>query len=218
MKRVFDIIVAATGLVIMAPIFLIISLLIEIVDKEPCFFRQKRIGKGGIPFLIFKFSTMKVPDTSEDGLFGPGNSSNVTRLGLFLRRTKLNELPQLINVLKGEMSIVGPRPEVEKWVTFYPERWAKVLRMKPGITDEASLVYWNEEYLLASSADPEKTYRDIILPHKLDISEKYIETNSFSNDLKIFFATLSAFWSKSNFHEIKMETKIPSLDKSILMK
>jgi lipopolysaccharide/colanic/teichoic acid biosynthesis glycosyltransferase len=213
MKRVFDIVISITSLVILTPFFLIISIFIKIVDNEPVFFRQKRIGRGGIPFYIFKFSTMRVPESSEEGLFGPGNSSNVTQLGSFLRRTKINELPQLINVLKGDMSVVGPRPEVEKWVAIYPERWAKVLRVKPGMTDNASLVYWNEEYLLNSSGDPEKAYRDIILPHKLDFYENYVETNSFSNDLKIIIATILAFWFKNNFLEIKLNGKYPSLDK-----
>jgi lipopolysaccharide/colanic/teichoic acid biosynthesis glycosyltransferase len=214
MKRVFDIVISITSLVILTPFFLIISIFIKTVDKEPVFFRQKRIGRGGIPFYIFKFSTMRVPETSEEGLFGPGNSSNVTRLGSFLRRTKINELPQLLNVLKGDMSVVGPRPEVEKWVAVYPERWAKVLRVKPGMTDNASLVYWNEEYLLGNSGDPEKAYRDIILPHKLDFYENYVETNSFSNDLKIIIATILAFWFKNNFLEIKLNGKYPSLDKA----
>lgn len=133
---------------------------------------------------------MKVADYSEKRSFEPGDTSRVTSVGKFLRRTKIDELPQLINVLKGEMSLVGPRPEIEKWVAVYPWRWEKVLSVKPGITDSASILYRSEESLLAESDDPETTYKVIILPEKLDLNEDYVLNNSFFGDLKLIFKTI----------------------------
>lgn len=212
-KRLFDFSVSAFGLLVLIPVFIIIGLIIKLKDKGPIFFIQKRVRQGGSTFNMYKFRTMSVIVPVEEGLFGPGNLSSVTPFGKFLRRTKLNELPQLINVLKGEMSIVGPRPEVEKWVAVYPERWARVLQVKPGITDRASVGFWNEEYILSRSEDPEKTYKEIILPLKLDIYEDYVENCSFLNDLKLVFSTLSVFLFRNNFLKIKSEGKDHSLEK-----
>ena len=177
MKRIFDFVVALFGLIILVPLFFVIGFLIKFDDKGPVFFKQKRVGKGGKLFMLYKFRSMRVPAFSEQGSFEPGNISRITSIGKFLRRTKLDELPQLFNVLKGEMSFVGPRPEVEKWVAVCPERWERVLSVKPGITDNSSIVYRSEELLLSDSEDPEKTYKEIILPKKLDFYEEYIENN-----------------------------------------
>jgi lipopolysaccharide/colanic/teichoic acid biosynthesis glycosyltransferase len=212
-KRLFDFSVSAASLLVLIPAFIIIGLIIKLKDKGPVFFIQKRVGQGGSVFKMYKFRTMSTIVPAEEGLFGPANLSSVTRFGKFLRRTKLNELPQLINVFKGVMSIVGPRPEVEKWVTVYPDRWAHVLQVKPGITDKASIGFWNEEYVLAHSEDPEKTYKDIILPLKLDIYEDYVENHSFSNDLKLIFATLSVFLFRNNFLKINLEGHEPSIER-----
>jgi lipopolysaccharide/colanic/teichoic acid biosynthesis glycosyltransferase len=190
-KRVFDCLVSFISLILLLPLFVTIGLAIKISDNGPVFFRQKRVGRGGIPFYIYKFRSMKVYEGARDGLFEPGNLSRITPVGKFLRRIKLDELPQLINVLSGEMSIVGPRPEVEKWVAVYHERWIGVLKVKPGITDKASITYWNEESFLAGSVDPEKIYKDVILPRKLDFYEDYVRENSFSYDLKLIFSTIS---------------------------
>lgn len=190
MKRVFDFVVALSGLIILTPLFVLIGLLIKLNDKGPVFFKQKRVGKNGKLFMLYKFRSMKVPEFSEQGSFEPGNISRTTSIGKFLRRTKLDELPQLFNVLKGDMSLVGPRPEVEKWVAVYPERWKLVLCVKPGITDNSSIVYRNEESLLADSEDPEKKYKEIILPRKLDLYEDYVINNSFFGDLKLIFKTI----------------------------
>jgi lipopolysaccharide/colanic/teichoic acid biosynthesis glycosyltransferase len=133
---------------------------------------------------------MKVNQLSKMNSFEPGDISRITKIGNFLRRTKLDELPQLYNVLIGDMSIVGPRPEVEKWITVYPEKWKLILSVKPGLTDNASIVFRREESLLAESDDPEKTYGEIILPKKLDLSIGYVLNNSFSGDLKLIFLTL----------------------------
>lgn len=190
MKRSFDFIASFLGLVFLCLFFFFIGLLIKSDDKGPIFFKQKRVGKGGKLFVLYKFRTMRASGSAKVGSFEPGNTSRITTVGKFLRRTKLDELPQLINVLKGEMSIVGPRPEVEKWVAVYPERWKRILSVRPGITDNSSIVYRSEELLLAKSDDPEKTYKEIILPKKLDLYEYYVANNSFFNDLILIFKTL----------------------------
>ena len=189
MKRIFDIVTALLGLIALFPLFLLIGLIIKLFDHGPIYFKQKRIGKNGDQFVLFKFRSMRVNEMAEEGVFDPGNSKRVTSVGRFLRKTKVDELPQLWNVLKGEMSLVGPRPEVEKWVSVYPERWKSVLKVKPGITDNASIVFRNEESILSVSEDPEKTYREIILPRKLDLYEDYVKDHSFFGDIALIVKT-----------------------------
>ena len=133
---------------------------------------------------------MSVKRGTEDGSFDVGSTRRVTRFGRFLRKTKLDELPQLWNVLKGDMSLVGPRPEVRKWVQIYPERWKRVLKVKPGLTEPASIEFRNEEELLARSKNPEHTYRTVILPRKLDLYEEYVKTQSLFGDIRILFRTI----------------------------
>lgn len=190
MKRVFDFIVALLGVVFLAPLFILIGFLIKVNNREPILFKQKRVGKNGKLFTLYKFRSMRAHEFSEDSSFEPENILPITPIGKFLRRTKMDELPQLFNILKGDMSLVGPRPEVEKWVAVYPERWKKVLSVKPGITDNASIVYRNEELILDGSEDPVKIYKEVILPKKLDLYEDYVINNSFINDLKLIFKTL----------------------------
>jgi lipopolysaccharide/colanic/teichoic acid biosynthesis glycosyltransferase len=176
------------------PLFLLVALLVLWNDGRPVIFRQMRVGQNGCEFMLYKFRTMVVCPLNEKGSFGPGDTSRVTPTGYLLRKTKLDELPQLWNVIKGDMSLVGPRPEVRKWVEAYPERWAGVLTVRPGITDPASLIYRNEEELLAHSADPEAYYRDQILPHKLDIYESYVRTRTYGSDLNLMFLTIFSLW------------------------
>lgn len=195
-KRLFDILVSLTWLVILILPFLIIGLAIKLEDKGPVFFRHRRVGQGGVPFYLLKFRSMKVLRAAQEGLFEPGNTSRITKVGRFLRKTKIDELPQLINVLRGEMSIVGPRPEVQRWVDVYPERWARVLTVKPGITDKASITYMNEESVLSKAEDPEEVYRDKILPHKLELCEEYVSNRSFSEDMMVIFSTVSLILAK----------------------
>lgn len=190
MKRSFDFMVSLAGLIILIPVFLLISILIKTTDKGPVFFRQLRVGRGGKLFVLYKFRSMSPLKSAENGSFEPGDSSRVTTIGKFLRKTKIDELPQLFNVLKGDMSLVGPRPEVEKWVRVYPEKWEKVLTVRPGITDYASIYYRNEETMMASSADPEREYREIILPRKLELYEKYVIKHTFLNDIKLICITI----------------------------
>jgi lipopolysaccharide/colanic/teichoic acid biosynthesis glycosyltransferase len=196
MKRAFDLITASFGLIVLTPFFLVIGFLIKWNDNGPVFFKQVRVGKHGKSFVLYKFRSMSALDSVKDGIFEPGNTSRVTSVGMFLRRTKLDELPQLFNVLKGEMSLVGPRPEVEKWVAVYPERWKRILSVTPGITDNASIFFRSEELILAESENPEITYKEIILPKKLDLYEKYVSNHSFFGDLKLIFKTLTHIFQK----------------------
>ena len=190
MKRIFDLILALFGLLVLSPIFLLISFLIKLHDKGPVLFKQIRIGKYGKPFFLYKFRSMGTNQSDYEGTFDPGNSEDITPIGRFLRKTKCDELPQLVNVLKGEMSMVGPRPEVEKWVSLYPERWKRILTLSPGITDNASIMFRIEESLLSGSEDPEKMYREIILPKKLDLYEEYLSEHSLLGDLKLIWKTV----------------------------
>lgn len=192
MKRLFDIGSALMGLFLLLPVFLCISTAIFMTDGRPIFFKQQRVGRNGKHFLLLKFRSMSVLREAESGQFDAGNSSRVTPIGSLVRKTKLDELPQLWNVLKGDMSVVGPRPEIRKWVDAYPERWSTVLMVRPGITDPASIRFRNEEELLAQATDPEKEYRDVILPQKLALYEEFVASSSFFGDLVLIFKTILA--------------------------
>ena len=195
-KRSFDILASCFGLLFLSPLFFLCSILIKLNDNGPIFFKQKRVGRGRRVFSLYKFRTMSVLKSAEDGLFEPGNVSRITSAGKFLRKTKLDELPQLINVLKGDMSLVGPRPEVEKWVDEYHEKWEGILSVKPGITDNASIEFRDEEELLSRSSDPEETYRNVILPRKLDLYNDYVKNHRFVEDMRIIFITLKVLMFK----------------------
>jgi lipopolysaccharide/colanic/teichoic acid biosynthesis glycosyltransferase len=190
MKRVFDLLAAVVGLLVLSPMLLITLIAILVLDGWPVLFFHERVGRNGNSFKLVKLRTMTVLQTGEKGGFDAGNSKRVTAVGRFLRRTKLDELPQLWNVLVGDMSIVGPRPEVRKWTLVYPQRWAFVHAVRPGITDPAAIAFRNEEDLLAASADPEKAYCLEVLPKKLDMYEAYVKNRSFGGDLKIICRTL----------------------------
>jgi lipopolysaccharide/colanic/teichoic acid biosynthesis glycosyltransferase len=189
-KRLFDIIASLLGIIILSFFFLIIAIWIAIDSRGGILYLQTRVGKGGIEFKLFKFRTMFF-DAEKKGLLTVGMRDNrVTRLGYYLRKFKLDELPQLINVLIGDMSIVGPRPEVPKYVALYTEEQKKVLSVRPGITDYASIVYSSENEILANAANPEEVYINKIMPSKLKLNLKYIQEMSFTTDLKIVFRTL----------------------------
>jgi lipopolysaccharide/colanic/teichoic acid biosynthesis glycosyltransferase len=190
MKRAFDLATSAAGLLVLGPFLLLVGLAVLLTSGRPVLFVQERVGLGGRPFKLVKFRTMAVRKGAESGLFEPGSRSRVTPVGRVLRASKIDELPQLWNVLKGEMSLVGPRPEIRSWVEAFPDRWRGVLVVKPGITDPASLRYRNEEEILAAAPDPEAAYRDVILPHKLELYKAYVENRTFWGDLAIIFRTL----------------------------
>ncbi len=190
MKRLFDIVFSSLGILILLPLFCIIGLLMKKEDGGPIFYRGLRIGRYGKPFKIFKFRTMV---TNADKIGGPSTADDDPRLlkiGKFLRKYKLDEIPQLINVLKGEMSLVGPRPEVPFYVNMFTEEEKKILTVKPGITDWASLWNFNEGETLAGSKNPEREYAEKIRPKKIHLQLKYVREQSFWIDLKIIFNTL----------------------------
>lgn len=184
--------VSFIGLIIFSPAILFICILIKMTDPGNIIYRHVRVGLNAKPFVLFKFRTMREVKLAIAGSFEPGNTTRVTPLGRFLRRTKLDEIPQLFNVLIGDMSLVGPRPEVSKWVSVYPDRWGKILKVRPGITDNASIYFRNEESMLAGSPDPEKTYKEEILPVKLAFYEAYICKRSMFYDCKLIVRTLLA--------------------------
>lgn len=196
MKRLFDVTASILGLIILSPIFLFTVIMIKISMTGPTFFIQNRIGRKGREFKLLKFRTMSLSQLTSEGSFEAGDISRITLLGRFLRRTKIDEIPQFVNVLKGDMSIVGPRPEVKKWTEIYPEKWASILSVKPGITDNASIKFRNEEDLLYKSKDAEMTYRDEILPLKLDLYIDYVNNHSFLGDIIIIFRTIKAILLK----------------------
>lgn len=190
-KKIFDITVSIVAIVLLSPVFIIISIIIKFNSAGPIFYLQKRVGKNNSDFFIFKFRTMKM-NSDKAGLLTVGmNDSRITTVGIVLRKYKLDELPQLLNVLIGDMSLVGPRPEVRKYVDMYNAEQLKVLTVKPGITDSASIQYSNENELLAKAANPEKEYIENIMPHKLQLNGEYIRTQSFIGDLKIIWRTVT---------------------------
>ena len=189
LKRTFDLISSLAALITLSPLLILISILIKIDSKGKAFYTQKRVGKNGTRFNLLKFRTMK-PDSDSKGLLTIGNDSRITAIGHFLRRTKLDELPQLINIIRGEMSVVGPRPETPNFVELYNEEQQKVLNVKPGLTDYASLNFINESEILAEHEDPEKAYVEIIMPKKLSLNLAYIKDQSFGLDIKIIFRTI----------------------------
>lgn len=189
-KRFFDIFFSFIGLIILLPFLIIISIIILIDDSSPVFYLQERIGKNFKPFKIIKFRTM-TQGSDKKGLLTVGNDDKrITKTGYFLRKYKLDELPQLFNVLKGDMSFVGPRPEVKKYVDLYNDEQKKILLVKPGITDYASMVFRNENEILAKSDNPENTYIENIMPEKIKLNNKYIDNNNIIIDFKIIFKTL----------------------------
>lgn len=190
-KRIFDILFSSVILLFFLPIGLIISLLIILTSSGGVFYRQERIGKSGIPFLIMKFRSMRTDSDVKGKLTVGMRDPRITSIGYFIRKYKLDEFPQFINVLKGDMSVVGPRPEVQEYVDLYSQDQRKVLDVKPGITDYASLFYFKENELLAQSINPQKTYIEEIMPAKLKLNEKYLENPTVFHDLKIIFKTFA---------------------------
>ena len=194
MKRFFDIVTSFFGLLFLSPLFLFLAICIVLESKGGVFYFQERIGKNFVPFKLYKFRSMR-PDSDKKGLLTVGMRDNrITKTGYYIRKYKLDELPQLINVLLGDMSIVGPRPEVKKYVDMYDTTQQSVLNVQPGITDWASLEYYKENELLSQSADPEKTYIEEIMPAKLLINQKYIANHSMSEDIKIIWMTARKVW------------------------
>lgn len=196
-KRIFDFSLALVAFILLSPIFFVIAAWIKLEGHGPVFFRQKRIGLNGVPFFIHKFRTMYVDAEKRRLKITVGNDSQITPSGSILRKYKIDEFPQLIDVLLGKMSLVGPRPEVPEYVEKYPlELRKKIFKMRPGITDWASIKFKDENLILGESVDPEKTYIEEILPIKLFYYENYFKTASLPEDLKIIFYTFLEVFGK----------------------
>lgn len=189
-KRLFDIGTSICGLIVLLPFIAVIVILIKSEDRGPVFYRGVRVGRYGKPFRIFKFRTMVVDAEKNGGPSTADDDPRITKVGKFLRKYKLDELPQLINVLKGEMSFVGPRPEVPMEVKSYTEEEKRILSVCPGITDWASLTFHNEGEILKGSPDPHQAYREKIRPGKIKLALKYVDERSFLTDIKVIFETL----------------------------
>ena len=178
-KRIFDIVSSSVVLVVLSPVFAAIAVWIKLDSPGPVFYRQVRVGRGNRDFYLYKFRSMRVGADRQGLITVGGKDPRVTRSGHFIRKYKLDEFPQLINVIKGDMSIVGPRPEVRKYVEMYTPEQMKVLCVRPGLTDPASIRYRNENELLATVEDPERYYREVIMPDKLRLSLEYVHRASF---------------------------------------
>lgn len=192
MKRFFDLFFSFFGLMILSPLLVIIGIVIICTSRGGVFYRQVRVGKGNIDFRIYKFRTMKVNSDKLGLLTVGGRDPRITRIGYYLRKYKLDELPQLINVLLGDMSFVGPRPEVRKYVNLYSEEQREVLKVRPGITDLASIEYRGENDILSKQSEPNKYYIEVIMPHKLKINLEYLENRSLKKDIGVILKTFKA--------------------------
>lgn len=191
MKRIFDILASGFGLLVLSPIFLIMAIWIKLDSNGPVFYRQVRVGRHNKDFRIFKFRSMRVGSDKGSLVTIGGRDPRITRSGYFIRKFKLDELPQLINVFIGDMSLVGPRPEVRHYVDFWTEEQMHVLDVRPGITDPASIKFRNENELLETAEDPEKYYIEVIMQEKIKLYLEYVEKTSFWYDIKLIFKT---FW------------------------
>ena len=191
LKRAFDIVASGLGLLFLSPLFLILAVWIKLDSKGPVFYRQIRVGRNNRDFQLFKFRSMRVGADKLGLITVGGRDPRITRSGYFIRKYKLDEFPQLINVFVGDMSLVGPRPEVRKYVDMYTPEQMKVLSVRPGITDLASIRYRNENELLEQADDPDQYYEQVIMQDKLRINLEYVANHSFLNDIKLIFRT---FW------------------------
>lgn len=189
MKRVFDIIASGLGLLILSPLFLVVAIWVKLDSTGPVFYKQVRVGRNNKDFYLYKFRSMRVGSDKKGLITVGGRDPRVTRSGYYIRKYKLDEFPQLINVFKGDMSLVGPRPEVRKYVDLYTPEQMHVLDVRPGITDLASIRYRNENELLAKASDPEQYYRDIVMQDKLRINLEYVRNHSFFGDIALIFKT-----------------------------
>jgi lipopolysaccharide/colanic/teichoic acid biosynthesis glycosyltransferase len=197
LKRVFDIFFSIFALLIFLPFGLLLALIITFESRGGVFYRQERIGQFSKPFKLLKFRSMRT-GADKNGLLTVGmNDSRITKSGFFIRKYKLDEMPQFINVLMGAMSIVGPRPEVKKYVDLYTEEQRQILNVKPGITDYASLEYFKENEILGKATNPEEAYIHEVMPHKIQLNQKYLNNPTIANDLKIIILTISRLFSGS---------------------
>ena len=196
MKRIFDIVASGIGLILLSPLFVILAIWVKCDSIGPVFYKQVRVGRNNMDFQLFKFRSMRVGSDKKGLITVGGHDPRITRSGYYIRKYKLDEFPQLINVFKGDMSLVGPRPEVRKYVDMYTEEQMHVLDVRPGITDLASIRYRNENELLERVNDPDKYYVEVIMPDKLRINLEYVARHSFTFDIRLIFQTFRAIVSE----------------------
>lgn len=189
-KRTFDFLMSLFGILLLSPLFIMISIAIVVDSRGGVFYKQERMGKNRKPFKLLKFRSMQTGADKKGLLTVGSNDSRVTKVGLFIRKYKIDEFPQLLNIFIGDMSFVGPRPEVKKYVDLYTPEQLKVLAVRPGLTDYASLEYFDENELLSKSKNPEETYIQEVMPAKLNLNFKYILNQSFATDLGLIFKTI----------------------------
>lgn len=189
MKRLFDIFLSGFGLILLSPLFMIVAIWIKLDSRGPIFYRQVRVGRNNTEFKIFKFRSMRIGSDKGSLVTIGGRDPRITRSGYFIRKFKIDELPQLINVFIGDMSLVGPRPEVRHYVNYWTPEQMHVLDVRPGITDPASIKFRNENELLAKADDPEKYYIEVIMQEKIRLYLDYVEKSSFWYDIKLIFQT-----------------------------
>lgn len=189
MKRVFDIIASGLGLLVLSPLFLVIAVWVKLDSPGPVFYKQVRVGRNNKDFYLYKFRSMRVGSDKKGLITVGGRDPRVTRSGYYIRKYKLDEFPQLINVFKGDMSLVGPRPEVRKYIDLYTPEQMHVLDVRPGITDLASIRYRNENELLEQASDPDQYYQEVVMQDKLRINLEYVRNHSFFGDIALIFKT-----------------------------
>ena len=199
MKRTLDIVASALAIMILSPLLILVAVAVKATSPGPIFFRQRRVGKSFRPFDIFKFRTMVKDAQKKGAAITFGEDPRITRFGRFLRKTKIDEIPQLFNVLKGEMSLVGPRPEVPRYVEMFRDDYAIILQVRPGITDLASLKYRDEAAVLGQAENPEEEYVKHVLPEKIRFAKEYVNKAALLLDLKIIFQTILKLISHKNF-------------------
>ena len=191
MKRLFDVIASGLGLLVLSPLFLVLAIWIKLDSEGPVFYRQVRVGRNNKDFKIFKFRSMRI-NADKGSLVTIGDDPRITRSGRFIRKMKLDELPQLINVLIGDMSLVGPRPEVRHYVDYWTPQQMSVLAVRPGITDPASIKFRNENEMMGKADDPERYYINTIMQEKLNLYLKYVSHHSLLGDIGLIFKTIAA--------------------------
>ena len=209
LKRLFDIFASGIGLLLISPPMFLVAVAVKFTSAGPVFFRQERIGRGGRPFFILKFRSMVADAPKKGGQITCGDDPRITPIGKWLRKSKIDELPQLFNVLKGDMSIVGPRPEVRRYVEMFQEDYDVILQVRPGITDLASIKYHDEAAILGQAANPEEEYVRCVLPEKIRLAKEYVARRSFWLDLTVIFGTLgrlahdrlSQLWNRNKMKE-----------------
>jgi lipopolysaccharide/colanic/teichoic acid biosynthesis glycosyltransferase len=188
-RRALDVVVSLAALSVLLPLLALIALLVKATSPGPVLFVQERVGRGLVPFRLFKFRTMVADAPARGPALTVGADPRVTRVGAFLRATKLDELPQLVNVLRGDMSLVGPRPEVPSYVGLYGDADRRIFTVRPGITDPSSLLYRDEAAILATYPDPERAYREVVLPHKIAVSLAYVDRRTVLSDVALLLRT-----------------------------